>query len=194
MTVGLFGGSFHPPHLAHLIVAETVREQFALDQVWWFPAYQPPHKTSRELAPAAHRLVMTEWATEGNPYFSVSDLEVRREGTSYTVDTVRGLQEAYPDHAFSLIIGSDSLHGFGSWHKPEEIVARVPLIVYKRPGSVAAVVEARLADRVRFADAPLLEISGTDIRTRLREDRSTRYLVPDPVRTYIARHGLYRGG
>ena len=191
MHVGLFGGSFNPPHLGHLIVAETVREQFGLDALWWMPAYQPPHKTGTALAAVEHRLAMTQRAVAENPGFAVSDLEVQRKGTSYTVDTVRTLQAEHPDHTFSLIIGSDSLHGFSSWHQPEEIIARVPLIVYKRPGSAAAVVASHFAEQVRFADAPLLEISGTEIRQRLLAGRSIRYLVPDAVRTYIHDHKLY---
>lgn len=191
MRIGLFGGSFNPPHLAHLIVAETIREQFDLDAIWWIPAYQPPHKTGEALAAAAHRLAMTQAAVAGNPAFEVSDLEIQREGTSYTVDTVCTLQAKHPNHPFFLLIGSDSLQGFSSWHQPEEIVARVPLIVYRRPGTAAINVEPSFAERVHFAEAPLLEISGTKIRRRLREGRSIRYLVPDVVRAYIDQHKLY---
>ncbi|HMB92960.1 MAG TPA: nicotinate-nucleotide adenylyltransferase [Rhodothermales bacterium] len=191
MRVGLFGGSFNPPHLAHLIVAETVREQFGLDAIWWMPAYQPPHKTGVALASATHRLAMTQAAVAENPGFAVSDLEIQREGTSYTVDTVRTLQAEHPDHTFFLLVGSDSLHGFSSWYQPEEIIARVPLIVYRRPGTVTTKAEPAFAERVLFADAPLLEISGTEIRQRLREGHSIRYLVPDAVRAYIDQHKLY---
>jgi nicotinate-nucleotide adenylyltransferase len=191
MHIGLFGGSFNPPHLAHLIVAETVLSLFRLDAIWWMPAYQPPHKTGEALASADHRLAMTRAAIADNPAFAVSNLEVQREGTSYTVDTVRELQVAHPDDAFSLIIGSDSLQEFAGWHQPEEIIARVPLIVYKRPGSATAVIDPQFAERVYFADAPLLEISGTEIRERLRAGRSIRYLVPEAVRAYIELHQLY---
>lgn len=191
MRVGLFGGSFNPPHLAHLIVAETIREQFGLDVIWWIPAYQPPHKTGAALAPATHRLAMTQAAIARNPGFAVSDLEIQREGTSYTVDSVRTLQAKHPDHTFALLVGSDSLHGFSSWHKPEEIIARVPLIVYQRPGTVTTKTEPAFAERVHFANAPLLEISGTEIRQRLRKGHSIRYLVPDGVRAYIDQHKLY---
>ncbi len=191
MNVGLFGGSFNPPHLAHLIVAETVREQFRLDQVWWIPARRPPHKAEETLVSSQHRLAMTRRATQDHPAFAVSDVEVRRAGTSYTVETVRALQAAHPEYAFSLLLGGDSLRDFGTWRQPEEIVARVPLIVYRRPGAAEIEVEPYLAGRVRFAEAPLLEISGTEIRARLREGRSIRYLVPDAVRAYIEEHGLY---
>ncbi len=192
MNIGLFGGSFNPPHLAHLIVAESVREQFRLDQVWWIPARRPPHKAEQTLVSSQHRLEMTRRATQDHPAFAVSDIEVRRTGASYTVVTVRALQEAHPEYAFSLLLGGDSLRDFGKWRQPEEIVARVPLIVYRRPDAAEIEVEPYLAGRVRFAEAPLLEISGTEIRARLREGRSIRYLVPEAVRAYIEEHGLYR--
>lgn len=191
MHIGLFGGSFNPPHLAHLIVAETVRSSFDLDAIWWMPAYQPPHKAGTSLASADHRLAMTQAAVADNPTFDVSDLEIQRKGMSYTVDTVRTLQAEHPDDRFSLIIGSDSLQGFAGWHQPEEIIARVPLIVYKRPDSATAEVDPRLAERVHFADAPLLEISGTEIRRRRHAGHSIRYLVPEAVRAYIEQHALY---
>ena len=192
MNIGLFGGSFDPPHLAHLIVAETVREQFDLDQIWWMPAFDPPHKAEAALASARHRLEMTRRATQDSPGFAVSDVEIQRAGTSYTVDTVRVLQETYPAYAFSLLLGGDSLRDFASWSQPEEIVARVPLIVYRRSGAAGASLPSFLEGRVRFADAPLIDISATEIRARVREGRSIRYLVPDVVRVYIEVHGLYR--
>lgn len=194
MNIGLFGGSFDPPHLAHLIVAETVREQFRLDQVWWIPAFEPPHKDEAALAASRHRLEMTQRATRDNPGFATSDVEIQRAGTSYTVDTVRRLQEVYPAYAFSLLLGGDSLHEFASWYQPEEIVARVPLLVYRRPGAAdEAPAASFLEGRVRFADAPLLDISATEIRARVRAGRSIRYLVPAAVQAYIEEHGLYRG-
>ena len=191
MNVGLFGGSFNPPHLAHLIIAETVREQVRLDQVWWIPARRSPHKTEETLVSAQHRLAMTQRATQDHPAFAVSDLEVRREGASYTIDTVQALQTAHPGDTFSLLLGGDSLSDFDTWRQPEEIAARVPLIVYRRPGAADVNVAPYLAGRVRFAEAPLLEISSTAIRARLREGLSIRYLVPEAVRAYIEGHGLY---
>lgn len=190
-TVGVFGGSFDPPHVAHLIVAETLREQFAFDQIWWMPAYQPPHKTDAAQTPAHHRLAMTRAATQTNPAFLVSALEVEREGLSYTVDTLRLLQDRYPEVAFMLIVGGDSWADFDAWHRPDEIVRRVPLVVYPRPGAVDLTVPPPYAERVHIAEAPLLEVSSTLIRERRRDGRSIRYLVPEPVRAYIIEHGLY---
>lgn len=190
MDVGIFGGSFNPPHLAHLIVAESVREQFGLREVWWMPSARPPHKEAAALASAAHRLAMTRRATEGNPAFRVSELEIERAGLSYTVNTIAALQQAHPATDFALLIGGDSLAAFGTWHRPGEIARRVPLLVYRRPGTRAAPPE-RFAERVHFAQAPLLEISGTEIRQRCRQGRSVRYLVPERVRAYIEKHTLY---
>ena len=192
-TVGIFGGSFNPPHVAHLIVAETVRDQFGLDQVLWIPNYSPPHKANGELAAPAHRYAMTERAIGGYDRFAISDIELTRGGTSYTIDTLRQLQKAHPDTTFSLIIGSDSLRTFAHWHEADAIAALVPIIVYTRPGGLSGVVEPRFANQVRFADAPLLEISGSEIRARVQQGRSIRYLVPDAVRMYLHQEGLYAG-
>jgi len=192
MDIGLFGGSFNPPHVAHQIVAEVVRDQFDLDAIWWIPNDTPPHKGPANLAAAACRLRMTELTVQDHPCFRVEDLEIQRAGVSYTVDTVQALQERHPETDFALIIGSDSLDQFASWHKPDEIVRRVPLIVYKRPGGLDDVAEPRFANHVKYASAPMMEVSGTEIRARCRRGRSIRYLVPDAVRSYIESNDLYR--
>jgi nicotinate-nucleotide adenylyltransferase len=192
MDIGLFGGSFNPPHVAHLVVAEVARDQFGFDEVWWIPNATPPHKSADGLAAVDHRLAMTRRAVAGNPAFRVCGIEVERAGVSYTVDTVEALQEQYPGMDFHLIIGSDSLDHFAEWHRPEEIAERVPLVVYKRPGVIDAVPKPRFANHVRFVAAPVMEVSGTEIRSRCRAGRSIRYLVPDPVRTYIEDNGLYQ--
>jgi nicotinate-nucleotide adenylyltransferase len=192
MDVGLFGGSFNPPHVAHLIVAEIARDQFGLDEVWWIPNATPPHKSHDELAAVEDRLAMTRRAIADNPAFRLCDIEVRRSGVSYTVETLRALQEQHPDTDFGLLLGSDSLDYFAEWHRPDEIADRVPLVVYKRPGVIDEVAAPRFANHVRFVSAPVMEVSGTEIRSRCRKGRSIRYLVPDAVRTYIEDNGLYR--
>lgn len=196
MTIGLFGGSFNPPHLAHLIVAETIRDRADLDEVWWVPARTPPHKQDHrgtELVAAEHRLAMTERAVASHPAFTVDTLELDREGPSYTADTVRILQERRPEDRFCLVIGSDSLAGLPDWHRPDAIVDRVELLVYPRPGADLSDVPDRFREAATFVNVPRLEISGTAIREDLAAGRSVRYLVPEAVRAYIERHGLYTG-
>lgn len=194
MKIGLFGGSFNPPHVAHLIVAEIIRDQFGLSEVWWIPNATPPHKPDDELVAVEHRLAMTRRIVASNEAFRVCDLEVEREGVSYTVETLRVLQNEHPDTDFALLLGSDSLDSFAQWHCPDEIAERVPLIVYKRLGAIESVAEPRFANHVRYAAAPVIEVSGTEVRARCRAGRSIRYLVPEPVRTYIEAHDLYREG
>ncbi|MFB6279628.1 MAG: nicotinate (nicotinamide) nucleotide adenylyltransferase [Salinibacter sp.] len=193
MDIGLFGGSFNPPHIAHLVVAEVVCDQFDLSEVWWIPNATPPHKPDDELVTVNHRLAMTRTAVESNARFRVCDVEVQRDGVSYTVETLRVLQEQHPDTDFALLLGSDSLDHLGEWHCPDEIAERVPLIVYKRPGAIKSVAAPRFANHVRYASAPIMEVSSTEVRARRRAGRSIRYLVPEGVRTYIEAHDLYRG-
>lgn len=192
MQIGLFGGSFNPPHLGHLFMAEWIRERFSLDEVWWIPAHQPPHKQDHRLAASQHRLAMTELATADHPAFRVSDVELAREGVSYTIDTIEQLQQAHPDARFRLIIGGDSLRDFRSWHRPDDILDCVAIIAYRRPGDAIDMLDDALRDRVRIAEAPRLDLSSTAIRGRIRAGRSVRYWVPESVRSYLEAHRLYR--
>jgi nicotinate-nucleotide adenylyltransferase len=192
MDVGLFGGSFNPPHVAHRIVAEVARDQFGLNEVWWIPNATPPHKSSDELADVEHRLEMTKRVVSGNSSFRLCDIEIERAGVSYTVETVRALQTQHSDTDFCLIIGSDSLDHFDEWHRPDEIAERIPLVVYKRPGVIDTVPDPQFARHVRYVAAPVMEVSGTEIRSRRRAGRTIRYLVPEEVYTYIKNNGLYR--
>ena len=193
MDLGIYGGTFNPPHLGHLIVAETVRDQFGLDEVLWIPSGRPPHKDVQSLASAPHRLAMTQRAVEGNARFTVSDVEVTAERTSYTVDTLGTLQQRYPTATLHLILGGDSLRDFASWYRPETIVERARLAVYDRPGADRLAVPERFLRHAHFAEAPLLAISGTEIRARCQREASIRYLVPEGVRAYIREHRLYEG-
>lgn len=189
--IGIFGGSFNPPHAAHLIVAEFIRDAFDLDRILWVPSYHTPLKNPEDLAPMEDRFEMTRLATGENDRFDLSDVEIRRGGFSFTVDTLRSLQEARPDVEFSLILGMDSLSGFSSWREPEEILRRVPLIVYPRAGSDTRETRREFFGAVSFAEAPLVEISGTMIRDRVRYGRSIRYLVPREVERHIRERRLY---
>jgi len=199
--VGLFGGSFDPVHLAHLVLAECAAEQAGLERVIFMPARIPPHKPGAPLAPARDRLEMLRLASEGNPRCEVSRLELERDGPSYTLTTVRELKASLGDGcSLRLLLGSDSLREIHTWWRAEELVREVELVVFARPGAplddLPAFAEhfgAAAAERVRtsIVRAPLLEISSTQVRRRVREGRSIRYLVPEAVRRYILDRGLY---
>ena len=191
MHTGLFGGTFNPPHLGHLIIAEAMKDAFHLDRVLWMPGYSPPHKSSAGLALPRHRFNMTRLAIAGNPSFQLSDIEVKRKGTSYTVDTLKQLREEQPNTRFSLMIGGDSLAEFLSWKDPDEIVSMVDLLVYPRPKFDGSSIADRYRGKVLIADSPLLSISSTKIRKKILEGQSIQYLVPEPVRHYIKTHRLY---
>ncbi len=194
MNIGIYGGSFNPPHIAHLVVAETVRDQFELDKILWIPGYIPPHKTHLRLVDAEHRLEMVKLATASNPAFEVSDIEIARKGTSFTIDTVAELQAAHPAHNYALIIGEDSLLDFMTWHRPADIVGAVELLVYRRPGRPNETAEALelFPSRIHFAEAPLIDVSSAALRAQRKSNKSIRHLVPDPVFDYIMQHGLYQ--
>ena len=192
-ALALFGGSFNPPHVGHLAVAEAAAEAAGLDRVVWMPAATNPHKrAATDVASPEHRLEMARLATAGNARFEVSDLEVRRGGASYTVDTVRQLQAEHPEAELALLLGGDSLAGFPTWHEADELLGRVRLVVYRRPGADEGDVPARVLARTTFVEAPPLDLSASLVRARLRAGRTVRYLVPDAVRAYVERHGLYR--
>lgn len=191
MHLGLFGGTFDPPHIGHLLVAERVREQFGLDGVVWMVARVPPHKQAQTVTPAADRIALVEAAIRGNPHFEASDLELRRDGPSYTVDTLRALHAARPGVRWSLLIGADSLAGFASWREPGEIARLADLIVYTRAGHAAPPFPAGAT--VHACEAGRIDVSSTEIRARLRAGRSARYLVPEAVLDEVATRGLYRG-
>ncbi len=194
LRLAVFGGSFNPPHVAHLAVAEAAAEAAGLDRVLWMPAATPPHKQDAPgLVPAEHRLAMTQLATDGNPRFAVSDLEVQRGGTSYTVDTLRALRAAHPEADLVLLLGGDSLADFATWRDPAGILALARLVVYRRPGDRLEAVPPSTLERTTFVEAPLLDLSGTALRARLTAGQTVRYLVPDAVLAYVEAHGLYQG-
>ena len=194
MPLALFGGSFNPPHLAHLAVAEACAEAAGLDRVLWMPAATSPFKQGDpSLAPAETRLRMVQAAIAGNDRFAASDLEVTRNGVSYTVDTVRQLRaDGHEDLA--LVVGGDSLAGFPRWREAEAIARMARLLVYRRPGDAVDLsgLPDWLATAVTIVDGPALDLSSTEIRARIGARRTVRYLVPDAVRAVIEAEGLYR--
>jgi len=192
--IGLFGGTFDPPHLGHLVLAEWARARLGLDRVVFMPAGTPPHKRGRRLTDAAHRLAMTRLAVRGNPAFSVSGLEARRVGPSFTVDTLQHFHARQPGARLYLLMGADSLADFPSWRGPGEIARLATLVVAARPGPADPAQGAVARGRVVMLDNPLVAISSSALRARARGGRSLRYLVPDAVAAYVARHGMYRRG
>jgi nicotinate-nucleotide adenylyltransferase len=187
--VGLFGGTFDPPHLGHLLIAEWALEELELDRVVFMPAGSPPHKRRHELSAADARIAMTRLATSRNPRFRVSTLETRRRGLSFTVDTLRELKRSTRGADLVLILGADSLDDFRNWHAPREIMRLATLAVAARP----AAHRVRRRRGVVALQNPPLALSSSAIRARVRAGRSVRYLVPDAVARYIARHRLYAG-
>ena len=194
MPTGLFGGSFNPPHVGHLAVAEACAEVAGLDRVLWMPAATPPHKQGDPtLAPAESRLRMVELAIAGNHRFEASGLEITRGQVSYTVDTLRQLHEEGLDD-LALILGGDSLAGFPRWREPEAIAGLARLVVYRRPGDQVDLdaLPGWLAARATIVDGPALDVSSTELRARIAAGRTVRYLVPDAVRAVIAAERLYQ--
>jgi nicotinate-nucleotide adenylyltransferase len=187
--VGLFGGTFDPPHAGHLALAECARDRLRLDEVRFVPVGEPPHKQRRDLSPAANRLAMTRLAVRGVPRFEVSTIETRRRGPSFTVDTLRRLAAERPRAQLFLLIGADSLDDLARWRDPEEIRRLATLVVARRPGATSRPGRGR---KVTWLDCPEFDVSSSEIRRRVRTRRSIRFLVPEPVRAYIERHGLYR--
>ncbi len=194
--LGLFGGTFDPPHLGHLILAECAIEALALSQVLFILAADPPHKRDQQLTPAEHRLAMLELAIADNPHFALSRIDLDRPGPHYSVDTVRIAQTQNPGAALFFLMGGDSLHDLPTWHNPAGLVAQATLGVAHRPGELLALDKLTtqipgLAGHVAFVEAPEIGISATGLRQRARVERSLRYQTPDAVRAYIQQHHLY---
>ena len=192
--IALFGGTFDPVHLGHLIVAEQCREQAGLDQVWFVPAARPPHKQERTLTPFGQRGEMLALAVAGNSAFHVSEIEKDRPGPSYTADTLTELAERHPDFELSFIMGSDSLPDLPLWHDPGRILELARLLVVARPDwPIRSLEELGGKVRAQVVQAPLIDISSRDLRRRVAEGRSIRYLVPRALEVYIREKQLYRG-
>lgn len=217
--VGVFGGTFDPPHLGHLILAEEIREGFGLSEVYFMPCNEPPHKDRNDLTDAKHRFAMVVAATLHNPSFVASPIEVNRPGKSYSIDTVRELKEEM-DNGLEIvfIIGLDSFVEIDTWEDYEEFLDLCHLIVVSRPGHGFEEID-KLPDwigeraidvsqsdvrpaeqfpeegrRIFLSDAVHIDISSTEIRERMAAGNSVRYKVPAEVERYIRAHGLYRSG
>jgi nicotinate-nucleotide adenylyltransferase len=198
VRIGILGGTFNPPHLGHLICGVESYRQLGLDRVMLIPARIPPHKAVEDEPGAEHRLELCRLAVRGDERFEVSDLEIRREGPSYTVDTLEELHSSAPDHELFLIVGGDIAAGLPNWHRPEQVLSLATLAVAERRGTSRAAVDEALStlrggERTCFFRMPRIAISSTMLRERARCGDSIRYYVPDAVERYIDRHRLYAG-
>ena len=193
--LGVLGGSFDPPHIAHLAIASETCHALGLGRVLFVPAAAPPHKGGEERTSAEVRLELTSLAIDDDLRFTASGIEIERD-LVYTADTLRALSERYADHELVFIMGSDSLLQFETWHDPEQLLSECSLAVAPRPGDSPEAIAAAAARwgpyQVTMLDVPLLSVSSTDIRERVARRRPIRYLVPHRVEQYILETGLYR--
>ncbi len=196
MRVGILGGTFDPPHIGHLILGEYARDALGLAPLLYVPAADPPHKQDEDNTPIDHRMAMLQLALGGNPHFEISRVDVDRPGPHYSLDTVKIIQQTYPQAEIYFVMGGDSLRDLPAWHRPQELIQLCELVVMRRPFAEAwpdmhEDVLPGLSRRVIMMDTPVLEISSTAIVRRLQARRSVRYLVPDAVLAYIWEHRLY---
>lgn len=190
--VGVMGGTFDPIHHGHLVAASEVASVFGLDEVVFVPTGIPWQKSDREVSPAEHRYLMTVIATASNPRFTVSRVDIERDGPTYTIDTLRDLAARRPGSELYFITGADALAQILGWKDSEELFALAHFVGVTRPGHTLD--DTGLpADRVSLMEVPAMAISSTDCRTRVARGEPVWYLVPDGVVQYIAKYGLYRG-
>lgn len=189
--IGLFGGTFDPPHVAHLALARAARGELRLDEVRWIPAGAPWQKV-RRISDAAHREAMVRLAIDGEPGFVLDRCEIDRDGPTFTVDTVLACMQAEPDAQWFLIIGADQYAGLHTWRDWREVLARVTLAVANRPGPMPPVDSEVLRQRHRVVPLPMLDVSATDIRARVAQGLPVDSMVPPAVARYIDQHRLYR--
>ena len=199
MRVGIFGGSFDPIHLGHLLIAEEARIRLCLEEVVFIPTGLPWMKADRHLSTAHHRLNMVRLAIASNPFFRPSSVEIDRPGPSYTVDTLEALrEESGGEDEFFFMLGTDSFREFHRWKEPSRILALSTLAVVPRPGYDDPEIErpnaanASVPEKVVRLVGPVLDISGTEIRSRVARGLSVHYQVPEEVERYLFRYGLYR--
>lgn len=194
--IGILGGTFDPIHLGHLVMATYATSELHLDRVLLMPAQTPPHKRDREITATGHRLAMVRAAAASDPRLEVSELDLESDEPSYTAVLLERMRHEHPDDDLTFIIGADSLRDLPTWHRPDLVIRRARIAVARRPGVMIDddVLDALpgLRERVTIFDSPLIDISSTDIRERVRAGLAITWTVPLAVETYIDEHGLYR--
>ena len=195
--IGIMGGTFDPIHLGHLVVANEVLNTYGLDEMIFVPAGNPPHKRGT-VASSHDRYLMTVMATLCNDKFKVSDIEVRNSAKSYTLSTIIEFKNLYKDAEFYFITGTDAIIDLPNWHAPEKLIGLCKFIAVNRPGVSIDMVQAKITEiknifsgDIEILQAPMLQISSTDIRSRFRRGVSAKYLLPESVEQYIIKNNLY---
>lgn len=199
MRVGILGGAFNPPHIGHLVCAQEALVQLELDRVVFVPVGEAPHRELEDDPGAEARLEMVELAIDGDERFSTSRIEIEREGPSYTVDTLEQLRAEAPGDELFLILGGDQAAALAGWHEPEQVLERATVAVLERLSwgrNAIGIKIGRLrgAEAVRYLDMPLMQVSSSMVRRRVRKGLPIRYLVPDGVASYIEANDLYGAG
>ena len=189
-AIGIYGGAFDPIHMGHLITAQLVKELRNLSKIIFIPSRIPPHKINVQVSDAEHRLNMLMLAIKGVPYFDYSEIELERDGVSYTIDTLRELRKKYEQ--MELIIGYDNIFKFDTWKEPNEILKLAKLIVLRRKLNVPRGKQNKFYREAVFLKTPFIQISGSVIRKRVQEGLPINFMVPDNVRDYIQNFNLYK--
>jgi nicotinate-nucleotide adenylyltransferase len=198
MRLGIYGGTFDPVHFAHLLLAEQCREQMELDEVWFMPAATNPHKLETNTSSPKDRLAMLRLAIAGLSGLAVSELEINRGGTSYTVDTLTDLKSQDASRELFLLIGADSLADLPTWREPRRIIELAHIVAVNRGRKIPPLDEAQAAlgvdfdRRLTILEMPGVDLAATDIRRRVAEGKSIRFMTPPAVERYILEHRLYR--
>ncbi len=185
--IGILGGTFNPPHIAHLVMADQVCQQLGLDKICFMPTYLPPHADEKKTIAAHHRVRMVEEAIKENQMFDIEKIEIERGGKSYTFDTMKQLTQLHPDTEYYFIIGGDMVNDLSNWYRIDELTNLTQFVGIRRPGFP---VESRYP--LLWVDVPQIDVSSTSLRNKISRGCTVQYLVPDAVMQYINREGLYK--
>jgi nicotinate-nucleotide adenylyltransferase len=200
VKIGILGGTFDPIHMGHLILGEIIRDSFKLDKILFIPSGNPPHKNAHKITDAKDRLNMVELAVQSNQFFEVSDIEIKRSGFTYTIDTLTELSNIYDGKAvLHMVTGADVIMDILLWKEPLKLLSMCSFISVYRPGydekkliDEAARLKNEYNANIKIFKAPLIDLSSTEIRNRVKEDKTIKYLVPKAVEDYIIENGLYK--